>query len=134
MTEQPVKARILKLENNPHTIDFLGDAIKARGYSVDRVRSCQEALAAIDRALPDLVLVVDNLAKGIDARYWMELQHTHPDPRVAMIPLILLVEAEHLEDFQGQAIPGRVVILRLPVNLRRLDETLRALLWPWGAG
>ncbi len=132
MGYRPIRGHILKLENNPHALDFLGDAIIARGYTVTQARTYDEALDAIRDHLPDLIIVVDNLDRGIDARYWLELQHTHPDSRVAMIPLVILAGAAQMEDFKGQAIAGRVVILPLPVNLRTLEETLRALIWPWG--
>lgn len=133
MAKKATKGRILKLENNPYALDFIGDAIIARGYTVTSVSTLEDALDTALRDHPDLIIAVDHPERGVDGRYWLELQHTQPgDNRLAMTPLLILVEGQHMADFAGQEIPGRVAILQLPLNLRLLEATMQALLSPWG--
>lgn len=133
MSQQQVKGHVLKLENNPHTLDFLGDAILARGYTLVRATTIESALEATNRRLPDLVIVVDSPEREIDARHWLARQHTDPTGHLATVPLLILVDAEQMAEFAGQAIPGRVVILQLPINLRALEQHMEELIWPWGS-
>lgn len=132
MAEQPGKRHILKVENNPHTLDILGDALVGRGYRITRIRSCERAYKVMQNDRPDVILIVHSVAREVDARYWLRCQHTHPDGEIAMLPALILAEQRDLPDIMVEAMPGRVEVRALPINLRQLDHTLRQLIWPWG--
>lgn len=131
-SEPNIRGRLLKLENNPHTLDFIGDGLQARGYQLLRASGTQAALKLAEAAPPELVLVVHNPARQVDAVVWLSLHHTHPNPQIAMMPLLILAQEADLGDLAIDAQPGRVALLPLPVNLDVLEETIDALLRPWG--
>lgn len=132
MSQPKHLGHILKIENNPHTLDFLGDAIQARGYSLARAASLESALRNAEQYPPDLILIVDNPNREMDAPAWLARQHNHASSRLAMTPLIILVDAHRAGDLAAQSIAGRVVVLQLPINLRALEKHIQELLWPWG--
>ena len=55
--ELPVVRRLLLVDDDPFVLDAVGDALRTDGYAVETVASGMEALAAIARSPPDLMLV-----------------------------------------------------------------------------
>jgi CheY-like chemotaxis protein len=60
-----MSARILVVDDNPTNLKLAGDLLEMEGYEVDRAYDADQALHAIERCLPDLILM-DIALPGMD--------------------------------------------------------------------
>ena len=80
-------ARILVVDDLPQNIKLLEAILAPRGYAVIEATSGEEALAAIAKERPDLVLL-DVVMPGIDGYETCRRLRADPSPRV--LPVIMV--------------------------------------------
>jgi CheY-like chemotaxis protein len=115
-------ARILVVDDEPHTRTFICDGLSALGIVDDAVgvSTADEALAAISRHVPELVITDVRMPglNGLDlARY---LRQTHPDTKV------IVVTGYSTRDIEKTALALSVTaLLKKPFGLDMLGEVVR---------
>jgi DNA-binding NtrC family response regulator len=82
-----MSARILVVDDTPHNVTLLEDLLTARGYRVATAASGTEALAALTREAPDLILL-DVMMPGLDG--FEVSERLQADGAARDIPVIFL--------------------------------------------
>ena len=114
--------RILVVDDEPHTRTFICDGLSALGIADDAlgVSTADEALAAISRHVPELVITDVRMPglNGLDlARY---LRQTHPETKV------IVVTGYSTRDIEKTALALSVTaLLKKPFGLDMLGEVVR---------
>jgi CheY-like chemotaxis protein len=102
-----VGGRILIADDDPDDIELLSTDLKAHGYQVSSCLGGQEALAAVKRLKPDLV-ILDILMPGIAGN---EVGRAlGADPETKKIPVLYLTGLRELGDIGGGAPAGGILI------------------------
>lgn len=115
-------ARILVVDDEPHTRTFICDGLSALGISDDAqgVSTADEAIAEISRHIPDLVITDVRMPglNGLDlARY---LRQTYPETKV------IVVTGYSTRDIERTALNLSVTaLLKKPFGLDTLGEIVR---------
>jgi CheY-like chemotaxis protein len=115
-------ARILVVDDEPHTRTFICDGLSALGIADDAlgVSTADEAIAQISRHIPDLVITDVRMPglNGLDlARY---LRQTYPDTKV------IVVTGYSTRDIERTALALSVTaLLKKPFGLDTLGEIVR---------
>lgn len=88
-------ASVLVVDDNEDNIRIVSTILLARGFEVRIARDGKDALEAVKRALPDVILL-DVMMPGMDG---IEvLDHVKADPRTASIPVIMVTAKTQDED------------------------------------
>lgn len=129
-------ARILVVDDQADNAQLLADLLSIHGYTVERALSGQEALDAIDRSAPDLVLL-DVVMPGLSGL--QVLRRLRADPRFATLPIVLVTaldpEVERIngleagaDDFLAKPINGHELLARVRslVRVKRLFDRVEA--------
>src|SRR4051812_11374201 len=115
-------AQILVIDDDPAILETVADILSDEGYRVVTARNGAEGLAAVERALPALVLL-DRWMPVMDGQgFWNELER-----RALRIPIIVMTAAHDAELWARQL--GAVGVLpkpfKLPTLLDLVAEVLR---------
>ena len=78
--------RILVVDDTPANIKLLGDLLRVKGYDVETAANGEEALAAIARQIPDLVLL-DIMMPGLNG--YEVCRKIRENPATALLPVVL---------------------------------------------
>jgi hypothetical protein len=119
------------LDCSPHRLDSIYSALITAGFQIVRSEASGDALQLARRCLPNLFLVNDDPAAGVDAEHWIEHQHADPVAQLAVTPLIILAAAPRAPLLRSQEIPQRVVVFALPPELSRLVAAAKRLVELW---
>ncbi|MBN1203024.1 MAG: hypothetical protein JXJ20_14335 [Anaerolineae bacterium] len=125
------RALILKLDNSPRRLDRVHDALVAAGFQVVRVCAPAEAIRVARRCRPNVFLVNDHPAAGVDAERWIERQHSDPVAQFAITPLVILAGPRRAKRLTLQAIPDRVIVIPRPPAPQHLVTTVQRLVDVW---
>ncbi len=96
MHEMRAAGVVLVVDDSPDTLSFLADALDAAGMTVLIAVGGENALALLDEAMPDVVLL-DAVMPGLDG--FATCRRMKADPRLAHLPVIFmtgLTETEHV--------------------------------------
>ena len=128
MPSTPDRARriVLVVDDAPDTLAFLCDALAQEGYVVLVARSGEEALARLEVAVPDAVLL-DALMPGLPG--FETCRRIKADPALSHVPVLFmtgLAETEHiLEGFAAGGVDYVVKPVRAEEVLARLATHVR---------
>ncbi len=125
--EPRANGRILFIEDEENLLNSLSFILEGEGFTVCRSSSGEEALEAIDRFLPDLVLL-DIALPGMDG--FEVAEKLRDDPRTREVAIVMLtgraveddiVQAleKWADDYIVKPVRPRVLIARLTAVLRR---------------
>jgi signal transduction histidine kinase len=118
-------ARVLVVEDHPVTLMYLGAVLKENGYQVALVPTATEAMAALDQALPDLVV----LDLHLPDRHGLEVcRHLRQLLGGKDIPVLVVTDEA---DAQGHARAVRAGVddfLRKPIQPVELKTRARSLM------
>jgi class 3 adenylate cyclase len=103
---------------------MIAGVLEARGYSVDRAHSGEQALKRVGERAPDLV-VSDILMPGMDG--FELVRRLRAQPRTALLPVILITSLEESERVKGLE-AGADDFLSKPINWQELFARVRSLL------
>jgi len=96
MHEPRPSAIVLVVDDSPDTLSFLTDALDAAGMTVLIAVGGENALALLNEAMPDVVLL-DAVMPGLDG--FATCRRMKADPRLSHLPVIFmtgLTETEHV--------------------------------------
>lgn len=100
-------------------------ALLRAGFAVEPVGSGEEALVAVRRSRPDVVLL-DWMMPGLDGLDTYRRLRT--DPATAKIPVVFLTAASHTDAVQRGLSLGAAGCITKPFDALSLGDTLRRLL------
>ncbi len=110
------KARILVVDDDPDVRLFLTTLLDELGHAVESVEDGEAALAAVEAARPDLMLIDFAMPNMNGAQLAQAIRARHPD-----LPLVFVTgyaESEQMEGAAGPAVP----VLRKPFGLDSLSS------------
>lgn len=113
--------RILLAEANPAIRGDFSHYLSGNNYTVDAVTSGGEALSALDRTTPDLV-ILDTLLPGGGTELCATIRSRSP------VPIILTAEAGSPADAVHALESGADDFLKMPCDMRELSARAKAVL------
>jgi adenylate cyclase len=129
-------ARILVVDDQEDNTRLLADLLSIHGYAVETASSGQDALDAVNRATPDLILL-DVAMPGMSG--FQVLGQLRVDARFAMLPIVLVTaldpDAERIkgleagaDDFVSKPVNGLELLARVRslVRVKRLFDRIEA--------
>ncbi|MEP7289018.1 MAG: hypothetical protein ABI947_24960 [Chloroflexota bacterium] len=123
------KISILELCNTSNTLDVYSDRLSSLGYEVISADNYTDAIKLARQYQPEMIVVYDDPATGIDAFKWIEMQHTDRLARLAVTPLLILADHSRIGQLRIEELADRVVVLqRRADTLNQLTRTVKRLL------
>jgi adenylate cyclase len=118
-------AKILVVDDTPRNVKLLADLLTVKGYSIVTAASGREALAAVEREPPDLVLldVVMPEMSGYEVCRTIRSQ-----PATAMLPVIMVTALDPGEERVKGIEAGADDFLSKPINQPELLARVKSLL------
>jgi CheY-like chemotaxis protein len=125
-TPEPLSGRhILVVDDEPTVRQVLEEALTRAGAQAWTADGGNQALALLQRGLPDLVLL-DLSMPQMDG--WRVLEILRASPRTARLPVILETSAEDYPSFDRARRQGVAAFVSKPFRLSELIETCRRVL------
>jgi len=123
----PVNCKVLIADDEPNIVVSLEFLMKREGYDVSIARDGQQALDAIRRLRPDLVLLDDMmpLRSGLEV-----LQAVRADEAVAGTRILMLTAKGRETDIAKGLALGADAYVTKPFSTRELAERVRRMLSP----
>lgn len=119
-TMQGEPKKILIVEDNPETADMIQASLELTGYRVVKLHAVGQALQALIRESPDLVLL-DVMMPDVSG---LELcRYVRRDPRFEKLPIVVMSAMAQAEDIKAGLDAGATNYLTKPFTQ---DEFLTA--------
>lgn len=116
---------VLMVDDDELSVRLVQRVLEVRGFSVESAASGMEALAAIDRRRPD-VIILDIMMPGMTG---VEvLDRVKASPRLASIPVIMLTAKEGDEDLLASYRSGADYYVTKPLVVEQLMSGLARVL------
>lgn len=115
--------RLLVVEDNRRLCEYVGEALRGRGFAVDSVENGADAEAAISTTTYD-VIVLDLGLPDIDGLEWL----AGVRKRLNQMPVLILTARDGVEDLVLGLNAGADDYLRKPFDIEELVARIRALL------
>jgi adenylate cyclase len=117
--------RILVVDDTPANVKLIGDLLSHKGYSVSSAASGEEALAAIAREMPDLV-VLDVMMPGLSG--YDVCRRLRADPATTLLPVVMATSLDPQTERVKGIEAGADDFLNKPVNQAELFARVKSLL------
>ena len=121
---QPSSERtsVLLVDDSPDTLGMLTDALSLSGMHVEVAKSGREALSAVDRSLPDIVLM-DAMMPGLDG--FETCQILKSEKGLEDVPVIFMTGFDETEHVVRALASGGVDFIAKPVPLDELFARIK---------
>lgn len=116
---------VLVVEDEPDILELIRYNLEKEGFSVTGVNSGEAALAHLDRATPDLI-VLDLMLPGVNG--WEVCRRLKSDPQRNCIPIVMLTARTEDADIVAGLDAGADDYVTKPFNPRVLIARVRAAL------
>jgi CheY-like chemotaxis protein len=123
MMETP--SRILIVDDERQNRQLLEVLLEAEGYLLDTAASAEEALAAVARQRPDLILL-DVMMPGMDGYQVVARLKANPD--TVSIPVVMLTALDDRNSRSHGLMAGAAAFLTKPIDRHALREAVMSLL------
>ena len=117
---------VLAVDDERDALGLLAEALEAAGARVRTASSAQEALAALDAGMPD-VLIADLGMPNVDGFDFIDRVRTHPNPGVRALPAAALTAYARSDDRMKALRAGFHIHLSKPIDPAELVTTIAAL-------
>lgn len=114
-------ATILVVDDDPSSVEIVQTYLEARGYHVVAARDGEEALARLEDAEPDLILL-DIMMPGMDGWEVSRTIKNHPD--FSDVRVVMLTARSDFTDKQEGLRAGADDYVVKPVRLEELERTV----------
>ncbi|MBX3082139.1 MAG: hypothetical protein KF716_10945 [Anaerolineae bacterium] len=129
LKDASINGRILELNNTNYTLDPYHDRLESVGFDVIDATTYADGLAFAHTHRPDLIIVHDDPAAGVDAVKWLEMQHNDRQSWLATTPLLILADTTRAAELRIHELPDRVVmVLRRSDTLNQVTRTVKQML------
>lgn len=118
-------ARILVVDDHEDNIDLLRARLEARGYTVTGAFDGQDALEAVDREVPDLILL-DWMMPRLDGMEVVRRLKANKD--LPFIPIIMQTALDSTENKVEGLDAGADDYITKPINFAELEARVKSLL------
>lgn len=116
---------VLLVEDNPHNRKIFSGMLVHAGYAVVEAEDGHQALAAVEKALPDVILM-DLSIPGVDG--WEVTRRLKADPRTQKVPIIALTAHAMRGDEERARAAGCDHYLAKPISPKKVVEEVRKIL------
>lgn len=123
--DQEISSRVLIVDDNPQNIELLRTYLQAEGYETDEALDGEEALAAIERNEPDLVLL-DVMMPKLNG--YEVCERLKANEKTRFIPVVMVTALSEMEDKIRGLEVGTDDFLSKPFNRHELLARVRSLL------
>ena len=117
--------KILIIDDDPDTIEFLTLILQRLGYQVLEARDGMDALASAHSEKPDLI-ILDVMMPGLDGFEVARSLRRHPE--TALTPILMFTAKTQVEDKLAGYEAGVDIYLTKPVHPVELQANIKALL------
>jgi len=124
-TAGSTKKKILVVDDHEDNVEVLRARLESRGYEVEGAMSGQEALDAVSRWGPDLVLL-DVMMPDMDGL--QVVSRLKADPALPFIPVIMQTALDSTERMVAGLEAGADDYVTKPINFAELEARVRSLL------
>jgi diguanylate cyclase (GGDEF)-like protein len=121
----PVRPQVLIVDGNTTELLSASTALELAGYEVSIVKGVQQALAAVNSHVPDLILVDISASDTDGSGLTRQLK---PDPRLRDVPLIALGAADRRPDAELSPDLGFSGYLAKPLDSTAISKQIAALI------
>ena len=121
----PMKKTVLLVEDNPHNRKIFSGMLTHSGFEVVEAEDGQQALDAVAKALPDVILM-DLSIPAIDG--WEVTRRLKADARSQPIPIIALTAHAMRGDEERARAAGCDHYLAKPISPKKVVEEVRKIL------
>lgn len=113
---------ILVADDEPHVARLLRLSLEREGYNVNTVHNGQQALEAIKKAHPDLLITDINMPKMDGEALCKTLTEDYPGRNFPIVVLSSRTEVEHREWSQKMK---NTIFIEKPVSIKKLMNFIR---------
>ncbi len=125
MTAPAAPKAVLLVEDNAHNRKIFSGMLTHAGLRVVEAEDGHQALAAVDKQLPDVILM-DLSIPGIDG--WEVTRRLKADPRTQPVPIIALTAHAMRGDEERARAAGCDHYLAKPISPKKVVEEVRKIL------
>jgi CheY-like chemotaxis protein len=118
--------RALVVDDDRDTLELLAEVLRSRGVLVTAAVSAQEALVALDREVPD-ILLTDIAMPERDGYDLIQRVRARPVERGGRVPAVAITAYARAEDTERSLASGFQMHLSKPVDLDELFTTVASL-------
>jgi DNA-binding response OmpR family regulator len=119
------KGKLLVVDDTPQNVKLLADLLEYQGYQVIRASNGTEALEAMEKERPDLVLL-DVMMPDIDG--YQVCQRIRENPATRLTPVVMVTALDAKNERVAGIEVGADDFLSKPVNTAELLARVRSLL------
>jgi CheY-like chemotaxis protein len=116
---------VLLVEDNPHNRKIFSGMLTHSGFTVVEAEDGHQALAAMEKALPDVILM-DLSIPGVDG--WEVTRRLKSDVRTQKVPIIALTAHAMRGDEERARTAGCDHYLAKPISPKKVVEEVRKIL------
>lgn len=123
---------LLKIDPRPRRRSVrLTDHLVKAGFQVLDVATTTEASRMTERVVPTIVVVFDEVRRGVDAMEWLWHQQNAPSAQLAMTPLIILADVSRRRQLRHHELSDRVRVVSDDMTFDELTNFIRDILAVW---
>ncbi|MDB4970752.1 MAG: response regulator receiver [Myxococcales bacterium] len=125
VTAASLQKTVLLVEDNPHNRKIFSGMLTHSGFEVIEAEDGQQALDAVAKALPDVILM-DLSIPGVDG--WEVTRRLKADARTQPVPIIALTAHAMRGDEERARAAGCDHYLAKPISPKKVVEEVRKIL------